>query len=482
MSVGRRDFIKRSATGAAILASGPALLKSSAFALSASRFSEKSDVSFVGSSSTGSRKQMILDVLAPWKDTITAGINGKTVVVKPNMVGLGSGSNQLLPATHVDALRGVIDFIRSINTTIPIIVGDIPCNAISNLSSMFNTVKYNALKTEYTGVTLADFDKTNDFPAVERHFWASSLSATSPSTIPVTSVYTDAKYYVISVGKPKTHAAQVMTGVNKNILMSAPRWNDKQKMHAGGNKGLAYNLFQMANIIYPTGKPHFSVLDAWEGMEGEGPLQGTSVMQYCAVAGTDPLAVDRLCAKLMGFSDTANSPINTSSPSYTDIRYLVWISNAGLGNYDLDKINFILGTLSDLEKFVIKYKLSNSYTGNATSWTGGPPPAVFDKVATVKDSRFLDPKPYLKPQLRNTATGTVNISFSLPVSFKIKLRIHNLMGAEIRRLGDEFLNAGRYTIIWDGCDSRGSRVPTGEYIIRFGYDSGEMCDHVTLVR
>ncbi|NLG18132.1 MAG: DUF362 domain-containing protein, partial [Fibrobacter sp.] len=305
MGINRRDFLKKTGAGTALLIGGSGLLEGTAFAASYSRSQEKSDVSFVGSSQSGTRRQMILDVLEPWRSTITAGIQGKTVLIKPNVV-----TGNQLAATHVDAVRGLIDFIRSISASIPIIVGE--CSTIEDISFYYMQTGYNSLANEYSGVTLMNLNNTSVIPSVDTQIWNTDFSTTT--TIPLSSAFLDNKYYVISICRPKSHNCMVMTGVNKNILMAAPLTAAKSQMHGqigwvtgqqpDENKCLAYNIYQLANILYREYRPSLSVLDAWEGMEGDGPVSGTSLMQYCAVASQDPLAVDRLCAKLMGFSDT----------------------------------------------------------------------------------------------------------------------------------------------------------------------------------
>ena len=290
----------------------------------------------------------------------------------------------------------------------------------------------------------------------------------------------------------------MLTGVNKNILMAAPLTSIKQQMHGAigwysgqhtdEDKCLSWNMYQLGNLMYAGGTPALAVLDAWEGMEGEGPVSGTGIMHYCAVAGIDPLAVDRLCAKLMGFSDTAVDPPEKTTPSYTDPRVLVWLSNAGFGNYDLSRINFISGSLAGLETYVRSYTLPRNYTGTPsyeTQWQGSssPPGTILDLETAAKDSRYLDPKPFLTPQVRTTITGErVSIHFSLPVSFPVRLGIFNLKGAMVRRLGDEYLPAGRYTRVWDCRDDYGSRVHPGRYCIKLGFGSRVMCDLITVAR
>jgi len=537
VNLGRRAFLKRSATGAAVLAAGAGVLKNSAFAAAPSRFQDKSDVSFVGSSPDGTRRRMILDVLEPWRASVAAGVAGKTVLIKVNMVYWHGGvDDPTLALTHVDAVRGLIDFLRSISDAVPIIVGDSTCSPLSfgDITMIFEKAGYGDLPSEYAGVTLKDL---NTLPSVECPFWTPDFSAAANQAIPIVSAFFDPNYYIISICRPKTHNCMIMTGVDKNILMGAPvnakkvlqervitaasdttinigpdstvtlsggssvtlseevTLVPKQFMHGKNgwysgqntdeNKCLSYNLYQLANMLYPAGQPALSVLDAWEGMEGDGPVAGASVMQYCAVAGSDPLAVDRLCAKLMGFSDTPADPVNSAAPSYTDMRTLVWMSNAGLGNYDLNNISFILGSLQELEGYVKTYEMSPNFTGDpsyATEWTGGPPPEVMKEIG-IRESRFLDPKPYLAPQLNKRITGgRIVVDFSLPVTQHVHLGIYTLKGKEVRRLGNETLPSGRYTVVWDGCNARGSRVPSGRYIIKLGFGSRSMCDRITMVR
>jgi len=484
-----------------MVVAGAGMFKNNVFAMNPAKFQQMSDISFVGSSSSGTRRKMIADVMEPWRTTVTSGIAGKTILIKPNVVYWnGSLPDPTLSLTHVDAIRGLLDFLRSINTTTPIIIGE--CSADANLSAMWTNAGYTALTSEYTGVTIMDLNNTASMPSVDRHIWTPDFSNSAPVTIPITSAFVNSNYYVISICRPKSHNCMVMTGINKNMLMAAPLNTaviggstvcPKQIMHgkngwsSGQNtnedKCLAYNLYQLGNVIYTAGAPAFAVLDAWEGMQGEGPISGSSVMQYCAVAGIDPLAVDRLSAKLMGFSDTPTDPMNKATPSYTDMRALVWLSNAGFGNYDLSKINFIHGSLASLQTYVKTYTLANNYTGTTsyeTNWTGSPS-TVFD-VTAVKNSRYLEPKPFLVPQMQKAiSSNEVKIDFSLPVAFTVHLDIFNMQGVRICKLGSEFLPGGRYTKIWNRRDNSGARVPAGRYIIKLGFDSRSMCDQISLV-
>ena len=69
-----------------------------------------------------------------------------------------------------------------------------------------------------------------------------------------------------------------------------------------------------------------TVIDAWEGMEGNGPASGTPISHKVAVASTDYLAADRVMLETMGMKAE-------------NIGHLVYCSRAGLGQFDLAKID-----------------------------------------------------------------------------------------------------------------------------------------------
>ena len=56
------------------------------------------------------RRDMVYQSLKPLAKEIENGIQGKQVIIKPNLV----GNNTPLCATHADAIRGVLDFLKPI--------------------------------------------------------------------------------------------------------------------------------------------------------------------------------------------------------------------------------------------------------------------------------------------------------------------------------------------------------------------------------
>ena len=103
---------------------------------------------------------------------------------------------------------------------------------------------------------------------------------------------------------------------------------------------LNYNLFHMAHMVHP----HLSVLDAYEGVEGNGPVSDEVVDHRIALAGTDYVAVDRIGAELMGVP-------------FEKVGYLTYCADAGLGQGDRGRITV---TGEDPADHIRKYKLHKS--------------------------------------------------------------------------------------------------------------------------
>ena len=160
---------------------------------------------------------------------------------------------------------------------------------------------------------------------------------------------TDPEYYVISISRLKTHNAVVMTGGIKNLAMGSPLFNPadegeerrrsyKRHMHSGNSRFLMYNIF----VVNQQSRPDFVVIDGVEGMEGDGPIDGTPVDHKVALAGFDGAAVDSMCARLMDI------PVE-------NVGYLNYIAAAGMGVVDRNNIEIIGNQVP--ENHIIKYAL-----------------------------------------------------------------------------------------------------------------------------
>lgn len=96
-----------------------------------------------------------------------------------------------------------------------------------------------------------------------------------------------------------------------------------------------------------------ALIDGFEGMEGAGPGDGTPVPSHIAIASTDYIAADRVGLEVMGID-----------PDW--VGYLRYCAQAGLGHYDLAKIELSGTTIAAVAR---KYKLHPDIQ-NELKWMG----------------------------------------------------------------------------------------------------------------
>jgi len=255
------------------------------------------------------------------EDDVLASIGDKKILIKPNFVTI----DRELCATHVDAVRGILDFLRP-HCKQQITIGESTASRAGTFKG-YSNYGYLPLEKEY-GVKLIDL---NEQPWVYRYVFGKGHE---PLPIRVISTFLDPDTYIISAAKMKTHDRAVTTLSLKNVLLGAPlndyKKNDKPLTHMEYNFSpksiIHFNMFHLAQEIYPD----LGVIDGFVAMEGNGPVGGDPVDARLALASLDPLALDMLTTKLMGFDPSK-------------IMYLTSLAQAGLGQGDLAQVN-VLGT------------------------------------------------------------------------------------------------------------------------------------------
>lgn len=267
------------------------------------------------------RREITYQALKNIEDEVLASIGNKKILIKPNFV----ITTRQLAATHVDAIRAILDFLKP-HYKKQILIGE---STISRQGTFhgFENYGYLPLEEQYN-VKLVDLNKeTYQY----RYVFGRGHR---PERIRIISTFLDPNVYIISAAKMKTHDRVVTTLSLKNVLLGSPlndyEKNDKWLMHAeytfSRKSLLHYNMFHLAQEIYPD----LGIIDGFEAMEGNGPTSGTPVDARLALASTDPLAMDILATKLMGFDPT-------------QMTYMTAFSQAGMGQGDLNKIE-VLGT------------------------------------------------------------------------------------------------------------------------------------------
>jgi uncharacterized protein (DUF362 family) len=279
----------------------------------------------------------------------------RNIIIKPNLV----STVRQLAATHVDALRGLLDFIRQrYDGAITITEGA----ALAPTMQGYERFGYNELVKPYD-VQLVDLNGCETDPALiyDRRL--------RPITVRLARPVVDSDFR-ISVSPSKTHNSVIVTLSIKNMVMgtlvnpSLARLNsrsteamihptsllpgeresrlpqvmqlarmalpgrdhsDKMAMHQGCAL-INLNIARLAPLVLP----HLAIIDGYEGMDGPGPNNGNAVDWHTAVAGLDAVAVDHLSSYLMGF-DPAR------------IGYLVYCRQMGLGVGDINQMEILGG-------------------------------------------------------------------------------------------------------------------------------------------
>ena len=271
------------------------------------------------------------------------------VLIKPNFV----SAQRQLAATHADAIRGILEYLA------PRFKGPVMIAEASRENTMqgFETFHFDRLPAEFRSqkVDLVDLNEEARIRPLQivdanLHFTPVRLAAR----------LFDPDAFVIAAAMPKAHNYVVATLSVKNICMGAPlhsskndaaAWHDKPKYHAGYRQ-MHLNLLLTAKALSPNWG--VAVIDGFEGMENDGPVNGTPVDHRIAIASTDFIAADRVGVEAMGIN-----------PQW--VGYLNYCAEAGLGCYDLSQIG--LRGNATLDAVRRPYKL-HSQVQQQLQWMG----------------------------------------------------------------------------------------------------------------
>ncbi|MBN1326398.1 MAG: T9SS type A sorting domain-containing protein, partial [Candidatus Cloacimonetes bacterium] len=66
----------------------------------------------------------------------------------------------------------------------------------------------------------------------------------------------------------------------------------------------------------------------------------------------------------------------------------------------------------------------------------------------------------------NPFNPETKIEYYLDRNQKIEISIYNLRGQKIRKLENSVREAGYHSVIWDGSDNNGRKMPSGIYFTR----------------
>ena len=277
------------------------------------------------------RRRTVHDALKAIDPDLRAKMKGKRyVIIKPNFV---NTVNQLA-ASHVDTMRGILDYLSE-SFRGPVVIAE---SSAGNTLQAYDNFKYSALPAEYRKQKLKLID-LNDEAKFEHVALLDSDLHIVPCRIAARLV--DPEAFVISAAVLKTHNTVIASLSIKNMVLGAPlhqangestRWNEKRKYHVGLRQ-THYNMMVTAQRL----NWGASLIDGWEGMEGNGPNSGTPVASRIALASTDYVAADRIAAETMGIN-----------PDW--LGYVKYCGQLGLGQFDPAKIEIVGAPVVEVKK------------------------------------------------------------------------------------------------------------------------------------
>lgn len=261
------------------------------------------------------------------EDKIAKGLAGKKkVLIKPNFVSV----KRQLAATHADSIKAILQTITR-HYDGEITLGEGP--ASGTLDEAIENFHYKPLIKEYN-LKLVDLNKDKH---IELEGMDSKL-ATIKFNVSKTLHDCD---YLVSAAVPKTHDTVIATLSIKNIVVgSLVTPSEKQKIHQG-YKAINLNIARLGQRRLPD----LAVLDGYMGMEGEGPEEGDPVPLRVSAASVNPVSLDSVMAKVMGFE-----PL--------DIGYLHHLDEWGEGVARLGEVDILGPPIVEVER---RFKPHSTY-------------------------------------------------------------------------------------------------------------------------
>jgi len=101
---------------------------------------------------------------------------------------------------------------------------------------------------------------------------------------------------------------------------------------------------------------------------------------------------------------------------------------------------------------------------------------------TVSVVRGADDPAILTGVHPNPSGSLTTLSFALEREGRATIAIYDLSGRRMTVLADHQFEAGTHSLTWNGRDSEGAVMPSGNYIVRFETESGVASRKVTLIR
>lgn len=307
-------------------------------------------------------------------------VKDKRVLLKPNL--LMPAEPHYAVTTHPTIVEAVGEVLLEFGAK-EILVGDSPGNALSNIDNLYRRTGMFTL-AEKIGFRLVNFSKEG---IVE----VENPGGTVP-TIPLSRVVKEVDY-IVNLPKLKTHNFTLITCAIKNTFGTIPGFN-KSKFHSIAPSPREFSRLLVE--IFRAVSPALNIVDAIEGMEGDGPSGGFPKKFNKLLMSYDGVAIDAIGGWILGYKP--------------DEIYTTKIAGEmGIGISSLEHIELFGGELKELFGYDVK-KVRTVY--NVMEKVSSPILSFFSKrlVKLIKIYPEIDDAKCIKCEicLRSCPKGAIS--------------------------------------------------------------------------
>ena len=343
-----------------------------------------------------------------------AAINGKRVIIKPNLVQPETADTGI--TTDPEVVRAIVDQALAANAAEVWIV-ETGVNG-----AFFEPCGYSFFDSYDPRVSLVDLV---GLP----HNMAPVPNGLAYSAIALPIALFDENAFVISVGKMKVHNLTMVSLASKNMF-GLPPINFYTSPPRVGRFGMHDRSVNESIVdLNLARKPDYAVVDGIWGLEGQGPWGGSPVRMDLVVAGDNALAVDYVCIMAMGIAAAR-------------VPHLLYSTVSGLGPAGLNDIN-IQGDPFEPAAFEIPLSLPTASPPQASPFSINP---------------YAGEQTQISFRLNMPCLCEVEIVRAQP--FDTELPLVRLL----RSWGPIY--AGATTLTWDGRDDEGNIALPATYGVR----------------
>lgn len=246
--------------------------------------------------------------------------NNDIVVITPNWV--QPNDPETADVVGPESLRTIIQFVKKSN---PLRIVVATGSAGKSTAEVMKIVGYDKIIQEEQ----VEFIDLNHGP-----FTRIDLNHNSPSGTNLHKLY-DEMTFLISFTQLKIHNAATMSGAIKNIALGWPP--TEEHGHPKTNLGIHNDLHGFIRAMAEKVRIDLSIVSSNPVMVGTGPHGGIPKHTGIVVSGTDPIAVDTIGARFLGFKTDA-------------IRYLWDLKNMNIGVGEVKQMNIKGIPLVEAEK------------------------------------------------------------------------------------------------------------------------------------